>query len=678
MVLGQGRQRAFEFRSGSAGVDIFVLEKENMKIKSLTIKNVKSFKEETEIIFDEQFNILIGPNGGGKSNLLDIIAIVIRNFFIKGYSTEESSDEKGFFKNIRQHTPFQISRDLDKFVGDLSASIIKIVIMIGREDIENIKLLKENKEKFEHVINSSYRSKPTENFVFLNSLDFGIIKENQELTYIFENNNIPNLPSNTPEGIYFLYLNHYELFVLLAREIEDINLKPICLYFSPYRGASQQDLQANLSSQNYQQLLANYYGSTSKTTTSLIGLATHYFAEKRRGFEDSAKELGYEEKWNNDEEVKLATKYLNRLGYSWNLQLININKNIYEIVLSKEGKSFNIRQASSGEKEIINFLLGIFALNIKKGLIVIDEPELHLHPKWQSILTDLFVELATNTGNQFIISTHSPVFINDKTISNVIRVYKDSNNTSKIVTIKKDNLTSVKDLLHIVNSHNNEKIFFADKVVLVEGIQDRLIFEKLINHYAHDVNKSEIIEVLEVHGKENLLKYREFLENIEVENCIIADFDYIFSIGDESMRKLSTTDFKKIDEKVIKDKKSVDRETLAQKLETSITSKTIDELKYIWEYIKNRFRKLKEGLNDEEREFIASFIKAKKEEKIYILQKGEIENYLPEGFKKLEKTIELIKDENFNKWLSDTKDDDKRKELDGIVFEIIEIEHRAG
>ena len=291
---------------------------------------------------------------------------------------------------------------------------------------------------------------------------------------------------------------------------------------------------------------------------------------------------------------------------------------------------------------------------------------------------DLFIELSSDTGNQFIISTHSPVFINDKTISNVIRVYKDSNNTSKIITIKKDTLNNAKDLLHIVNSHNNEKIFFADKVVLVEGIQDRLVFEKLINYYAHTINKSAIIEVLEVHGKENLLKYREFLKNIEVENFIIADFDYIFSIGDEDIKKLFTTDFKKIDEKIIRDKKSMDKETLSQKLEIAITQEVVAELKSIWEHIKNRFRKLKETLNDKEKEHLSNFIKAKKEERIYILQKGEIENYLPEGFKKLEKTIELIKDENFNKWLSAPKNDDKRKELDGIVFEIIGIEHGAG
>ncbi len=53
-----------------------------MKLVSLSIKNVKSFRENTTIHFDEKLNILIGSNGGGKSNLLDIVTITIRRFLL--------------------------------------------------------------------------------------------------------------------------------------------------------------------------------------------------------------------------------------------------------------------------------------------------------------------------------------------------------------------------------------------------------------------------------------------------------------------------------------------------------------------------------------------------------------------------------------------------------------------
>jgi len=49
-----------------------------MKLKSVTIENVKSFRDKTTIELDKSFNILIGPNAGDKSNLLDIITGTVK------------------------------------------------------------------------------------------------------------------------------------------------------------------------------------------------------------------------------------------------------------------------------------------------------------------------------------------------------------------------------------------------------------------------------------------------------------------------------------------------------------------------------------------------------------------------------------------------------------------------
>ncbi|WP_375496279.1 AAA family ATPase [uncultured Nostoc sp.] len=56
-----------------------------MKVIKLEVKNVKSFKDKTSIEFNKDFNVLIGPNGGGKSNILDIINIVLRHYFLISY-----------------------------------------------------------------------------------------------------------------------------------------------------------------------------------------------------------------------------------------------------------------------------------------------------------------------------------------------------------------------------------------------------------------------------------------------------------------------------------------------------------------------------------------------------------------------------------------------------------------
>ncbi|MEH2331100.1 AAA family ATPase [Nostoc sp.] len=330
-----------------------------MKITSITIKNVKSFKDKTKIVFDDKLNILIGPNGGGKSNILDIITIVLRNFLLLGYRIQNTSfDNINFFKVINQYAAFQhinMHQELDKFSGDDGESIIEFNLKVGHEDIENINIWKLNQDKFEKAL-TLYKNNVF-NLSFLNKLTIEDIVVNQEVSFYIKNNSLDATNLSITENIILQYLNYFELFLILSREISNIKLYPVYLYFSPYRGDTQQNLQANLSSDNIDDLLINYFASTSKSIASLVKLSSLYFAEKRRDYESQSQ--GYQTAWSNDKEVKLVTKYLEKLGYSWDLKLKDKNKNIYEILLTKDDRDFYLGQASSGEKEIINFLFGI-------------------------------------------------------------------------------------------------------------------------------------------------------------------------------------------------------------------------------------------------------------------------------------------------------------------------------
>jgi len=165
---------------------------------------------------------------------------------------------------------------------------------------------------------------------------------------------------------------------------------------------------------------------------SLIELATFHFAGKMRRLESKARTKGFEESFKTDPEVQQVTRTLQKLGYEWNLRLKDELTNTYEIVLKKDDQTFDLTSASLGEKEIINFVLGTFALNVRNGLIIVDEPELHLHPKWQRTLYSVFEELHGITGNQFIVATHSPAFITPETLGKLKRVARIDRQSSII------------------------------------------------------------------------------------------------------------------------------------------------------------------------------------------------------------------------------------------------------
>lgn len=51
-------------------------------LRRVAIQNVRSFLERTELETEGKLSILIGPNGGGKTNLLDTTVTAIRKYLL--------------------------------------------------------------------------------------------------------------------------------------------------------------------------------------------------------------------------------------------------------------------------------------------------------------------------------------------------------------------------------------------------------------------------------------------------------------------------------------------------------------------------------------------------------------------------------------------------------------------
>ena len=251
-----------------------------------------------------------------------------------------------------------------------------------------------------------------------------------------------------------------------------------------------------------------------------------------------------------------------------------------------------------------------------------------------------------------------------------IRFYKKPDNSTDLVRIPKSQIKKSREILHIVNSQNNEKMFFADKVILVEGISDRLVFEKLINTFSDNNKKNEVIEVLEVGNKYYLQKYRDFLGVVKVKNYIISDHDYLKDVGTPDIKKLYKADDKKIKNDVLNSDKSQDKKTLVKFLDSAIKRCDKSGLKRIWEQIKDQKSSLKPNLTKEELKLISEFINEKAKDNLFILSDGQLEDYFPIGQHNLDLVLKFIKANNFNKWLKEkgnTKKQEILKMIDTIV-----------
>ena len=620
-----------------------------MKIDSITIKNVKSFRNPITYYPKKNFNVLVGANGSGKSNLMDIIYITLRQYFLHSYSWQENRGPDGIIKRMDWvQNPFGVvTQLLSKYSGDTSASEITLVLEVTDVDIENLDVIRQNKEKLEYEI-LDYHSIASSIRQFVNEIP-AEVRLGDKYTYVLRNQNF--VADNPSADYYKRYLMSLEALIIIGRSV-GVSLCPLLLYISPFRGVPNTALEVSLSNSSYNSERSEVAKATSRSTSSLIKLASLFFSEKRRFYETLPG--GAEPNWKKDEDVQFVSRQLERIGYSWDISLEDRNKNTYIIQLKKDGRAFLLNQASSGEVELINFVLGLITMGLYGSIIIVDEPELHLHPKWINVLRGFFMEYAFTRKNQVMVVTHSSTFINSSTYKFLTRVYKDETGSSNIHQISSDDNPEEKELLHFINATNNEKVFFSDFVVMVEGDTDEIVFKRILETIKRERNFTHNIEVMQIRGKTNQGKYCKFLDSLRIRSCFIGDLDNINQLAkdNEAIQSLLMTHSKRVVKQVIKNPGSMDNAQLVNYLGEAIRTGNVEELKELYEYIISFRTKIRPDILPDERIMLEKFIESLYDQNIFILKEGEIESYFMDGYKHkdLENVLKITQGELFEKW----------------------------
>ena len=114
------------------------------------------------------------------------------------------------------------------------------------------------------------------------------------------------------------------------------------------------------------------------------------------------------------------------------LSEISKDENSMPIFTDSSGKKFGINELSSGEKQLFLRTLAIKMLEPENSIIMIDEPELSLHPKWQQKIVDVYRKIGRN--NQIILATHSPHILGSVEKENIVLLEKNENGIVKVKT----------------------------------------------------------------------------------------------------------------------------------------------------------------------------------------------------------------------------------------------------
>jgi predicted ATP-binding protein involved in virulence len=401
-----------------------------MIIKKIEIENFKGI-EKVEFKFAEKFNLIAGNNGTGKTSALEAI-IVALGAFLSGIDGVKSI----------HFTKDEIRREKE-LLGDGSTNIryktpvtVKCELVLDGTDFEFTR-------RKVSVKSSRSTIEPRD-----------ICRKANEL--------ISNSESILP-------VVSYQSFSRIANQKRDKWSNPFGDDFS--RSVGYTDCLEDASNTK---MLQNWCKKMEEVSWQLDKKIAEYEAVK-----------------------KAVSKFMSIMLEDDNIR-VYYDKRMDELVYSNSKEDLPIRILSSGFRTLIgmvydiSYRMAILNPNLRKnivdetpGIVLIDEIDMHLHPKWQWKISEALKE--TFPKVQFITTTHSPIVLSSCKNDRIIILDNDENNNLEIEYEESKKGWQINDVLEKVMETSNrdpETEKQLDRLsVLAKKKMSRTMEEKELEEY---------------------------------------------------------------------------------------------------------------------------------------------------------------------------------------------------
>lgn len=200
----------------------------------------------------------------------------------------------------------------------------------------------------------------------------------------------------------------------------------------------------------------------------------------------------------------------------------------------ENGNEYGLKEDEChGMKEIISLLTFLYDEDIQ--CIIFDEPELHLHPQFQSFFLNEIRKLAGDPKSEvgkkiFFIITHSPYFIDIRNLDELQHILVCHNHQMPTY-IQAEDLDAqdkyvLKKFLPRFNTHHKQ-FFFSPNPVFVEGYTDQQIISLLFEKIGLNIAASGA-SMIDVGGKDELAVFYKLCALLHINCRIIADYDAFY------------------------------------------------------------------------------------------------------------------------------------------------------
>jgi predicted ATPase len=403
--------------------------------KSIAVNNIGILKKHSELKLGA-ITFIYGPNGSGKSTFIRSIEQFqkVRDLAIEGYPVKQEG-----------------TKLFERYGSESKSQRITLNYGIEEDRIKEIQgnyFMKEGVDGFGEYLNYSDLSRKEEGMSTKNSVEVSFnhlndkasIKDSvwSEILGLKKNHYTFNISKG--ENINYFY-NPERFIVFNGQDINLTKLKKgfILPRFSPFRlsGRISEINHEGLRSISCEWLTSNQTKNTKVLVEQYIAKQIYHLTHERkiRRIEplrsiikqsdiltDQKSFMGLNMERNALQ--KTNEWFINENKFNLGMQIEDINyqsksnsvlsvseetPSLRKLVMrDKSGKQFDFENVGTGITQIAPILSWIFSN--EKQLILIEQPEIHLHPAMQAVLMDAIIE-SVKAGQQIVIETHSETFL---------------------------------------------------------------------------------------------------------------------------------------------------------------------------------------------------------------------------------------------------------------------------
>jgi predicted ATP-dependent endonuclease of OLD family len=504
-----------------------------MHIKEIRINNFRSIKQ-IQIPMTNRKTILVGPNESGKSNILKAISFI--NISINPHIDDirdRLPEDEDSDSNVKFIIEFD-SSDIDEIINEIKSKILFLddSFILKNEMPITLKEFCSSNNQLLYTINIDTQQKSYKYWTY--NKDYSINENLKSLVNIQPNETILlNNESIRLADRSFIYIKDFDTIrkeTLSATTFEEVGK----LYFKLKEKKFEENFPQSIiwKYNNEDTLPSRIDFNTFINNPGMNTTLKHMF--ELAGISKIGKELKDAQKKQNgiNNLFRLVgektTKYLHQIWPNTaKLKIIlNQNGNNIEIGIEDAFNVYDFSRRSDGFKRFISFILSISAShrsnNLSNAFIIIDEPDIGLHPESSK---QLYKELDLLSKENFVIySTHSIFMIDQEKLDNHLLVEKQNEITS-IKSLDAGNITDTELIYNSLGYSIFEHL--SKKNIIFEGWRDSRLFKIALskNIFSEYAELFKDCGITYAFGVKDIPRIVTFLELAGREYVIISDSD---------------------------------------------------------------------------------------------------------------------------------------------------------